>query len=181
MGNHSKSAISNSETKKPNWKGNMGKENIRTRENETTKAIMSIIRTADVINRILEIELRSYSTSPARFSVMNALIVHGGKMSPSDISKWIFRAKHTVTSMLGILENIGYVKREPNGDDRRSVNIVVTKKGWRATDSMMPNAETIGRNILSCLDEKEIENLTDLLKRIRKHLFQQKNIAVQNK
>jgi DNA-binding MarR family transcriptional regulator len=64
---------------------------------------------------------------------MNALIVLGGEMSPSEISKWIFRAKHTVTSMLGVLENIGYVKREPNGDDKRSVNIIITKKGWKAT------------------------------------------------
>jgi len=142
---------------------------------------MSIIRTTDVINRFLELELKNYGTSPPRFSVMNALIAHGGKMNPSDISKWIFRAKHTVTSMLGVLENIGYVKREPNGDDKRSVNIIITKKGWKATETMIPNAENIGLKILSCLDDKEIESLTDLLKRIRKHLFQQKNMNVNNK
>ena len=149
----------------------MEKEKIRITENKMTKAVMSIIRTADVINRFLEIELINYGSSPARFSVMNALIVHGGQMSPSNISKWVFRAKHTVTSMLRVLENIGYVKRELNGDDRRSVNIIVTKKGWKATEMMLPNAQEMGQKILSCLDGKEIENLMDLLKRIRKHLF----------
>jgi len=157
----------------------MENEKIRITENKITKAVMSLIRTTDVINRFLEIELRNHGSSPARFSVMNALIVHGGKMSPSNISKWLFRAKHTITSMLGVLENIGYVKREPNGDDRRSVNIVVTKKGWRATEVMIPNAEEMGQKILSCLDEKEIENLMDLLKRIRKHLFSNPTV-VQN-
>jgi len=159
----------------------MEKEKIRITENKITKAIMSLIRTADVINRYLEIELGNYGSSPARFSVMNALIVHGGKMSPSNISKWLFRAKHTITSMLGVLEDIGYVKREPNGDDRRSVNIIVTKKGWRATDTMIRNTEEMGQNILSCLDDKEVENLIDSLKQIRRHLFSELKSMQNNK
>lgn len=158
----------------------MEKEEIRIAENKT-KVIMSLLRTADVINRFLEIELRNHGSSPARFSVMNALIVHGGKMSPSNISKWLFRAKHTITSMLGVLENIGYVRREPNGDDQRSVNIVVTQKGWRATEVMIPNAEEMGRKILSCLDDKEVENLMDSLKQIRRHLFSELKSMQNNK
>ena len=140
-------------------------------ENKMTKAVMSIIRTADVVNNFLEIELKNFASSPARFSVMNALIVHGGKMSPNNISKWVFRAKHTVTVMLRVLEEIGYVRREPNGNDGRSVNIIITKKGWKATRTMILNSEKIGQKILSCLDEQEIENLMVLLKKIRRHLL----------
>jgi hypothetical protein len=48
---------------------------------------------------------------------------------------------------------------------------------------MIPNAEKMGQKILSCLDDKEIDILMDLLKRIRKHLFskliiEQKNMNV---
>lgn len=141
--------------------------------NKTTKAVMSIVRTSDIVNRYLEIELRKSRSSPARFAVMNALLVHGGTMNPSKISKWIFRAKHSVTSMLKVLENIGYVKREPNGSDRRSVNIVVTEKGWKSTEVMIPRAEEISQKILSCLDEKQVDTLMDILRQIRKHLLRQ--------
>jgi len=140
-------------------------------ENLRTIAVMSIIRTADIVNRYLDIELRKLNTSPARFAVMNALLVHGGTMSPSKISKWIFRAKHSVTSMLQVLESIGYVKREPDGNDRRSVNIVVTKEGWKSTEKMIPSAEEMNQKILSCLDESQIETLMEILKQIRRHLL----------
>jgi len=136
-----------------------------------TKAVMSIVRTHDVMNRFLEIELGKYGSNPPRFAVMNALLLHDGKMTPTEISKWIFRAKHTVTSMLKALENIGYIKRAGNENDRRSVDIVVTKKGWKATDNMLQNAEEISKKVLSSLDEKEIDALLDILKKIRKHLL----------
>jgi len=134
-------------------------------------AVMSMVRTQDIMNRFLEIELGKYGSNPPRFAVMNALIVHGGTMRPSEISKCIFRAKHTVTSMLKALENIGYVKRIANENDRRSVKIVVTEKGWKSTDMMMPIAQEISQQILSCLDEEQIETLMITLRQIRRHLL----------
>lgn len=136
---------------------------------KNTLSVMSILRTSDILNRFLEVELRKWGSNPPRFSVMNALFVHNGMMKPIDISKWIFRAKHSVTSMLKVLENIEYIKRKPNERDGRSVNIIITQKGWDATEKMIPIAEDISKKILSCLDEKEIDTLLDILRKIRKH------------
>jgi DNA-binding MarR family transcriptional regulator len=143
---------------------------VKASQKKTT-AVMSMVRTQDIMNRFLEIELGKYGSNPPRFAVMNALIVHGGTMRPSEISKWIFRAKHTVTSMLKALESIGYLKRRANKEDRRSVDIVMTEKGWKSTDKMLPIAEDISKELLSSLDEKEIDVLLDILKKIRKHLL----------
>jgi DNA-binding MarR family transcriptional regulator len=96
---------------------------------------------------------------------MNALFVHGGTMIPSHISKWIFRAKHSVTSMLQVLENIGYLKRKTSDHDCRSINISITNKGRRATNKMMPIAEEISEGILSCLDKGQIDNIKQILKK----------------
>lgn len=138
-----------------------------------TRVVMSIVRTADVLNRYLEIELAKQGSSPIRFGVMNALFVHGGTMTPTAISKWMFRAKQSVTAMLYILEGIGFIQREPSEDDGRSVNIVVTEEGWKATGSMIPIAEELSQRALSCLDEEQIETLVNLLRQLRKHLFKQ--------
>jgi len=142
-----------------------------------TRTVMSILRTGDVLNRYLEIELAKHGSSPIRFGVMNALFVHGGTMKPTDISKWIFRAKQTVTGMLHILESIGFIRREPSGNDGRSVDMVVTEQGRKATERMIPIAEEISQRALSCLDEEQIETLTNLLKQFRKHLFKQINAS----
>ena len=148
-------------------------EKIDLSKNVGTKIVMSIIRTGDVLNRYLEIELAKHGSSPIRFGVMNALIVHNGKMTPTAISKWTFRAKHTITSMLRVLEGIGFIKREPSEEDQRSVDIVITKKGWIATKKMIPLAEQMSKGALSCFDDEQLEILMPLLKDFRKHLLQQ--------
>jgi DNA-binding MarR family transcriptional regulator len=140
------------------------------------KTVMSIVRTGDVLNRYLELELAKHGSSPIRFGVMNALFVHGGTMTPTAISKWTFRAKHTISSMLHVLETIGYIQRESKVNDGRSVNIVIAEQGWRATEKMIPISEEINRKILSCLDDDQIETLMSLLRQLRKHLLKQINV-----
>lgn len=137
------------------------------------RAVMSIVRTADVLNRYLEIELWKHGSSPIRFGVMNALFVHGGTMTPTAISKWTFREKHTISAMLHVLDRIGFIRREPNINDARSVNIIVTESGQDATEKMIPVAEEINDKVLSCFDDEQIETLMNLLKQLRKHLFKQ--------
>ena len=138
-----------------------------------TKTIMRIVRTTDILNRYLEIELAKQGSSPIRFGVMNALFVHGGTMTPTAISKWTFRTKQSITAMLHILEDTGFIRRESKEDDNRSVNIVVTEKGQSATKRMIPIAAKINSEILSCFDDEGIETLMNLSKQLRKHLFKQ--------
>jgi len=142
-------------------------------DNKATKTIMSIMRTYDVLNRYLEINLAKHNSNSTRFAVMNALIVHGGTMTPTAISKWIFRAKHTITSMLHVLEDMGYIEREANRNDARSVNIIITKKGWEATEKMIPIAEEMGQKAISCFDSEQLETLSSLLRQFRKCLLKQ--------
>lgn len=129
---------------------------VKDDANRELNYIMSFIRTFDTLNRYLEIELSRLGTSPIRFAVMNAIIVHGGRMTPTDISKWTYRTPRTVTSMLDSLERDGLIRREPNTSDRRSKVAVVTKKGWDTTNRITPVVEEISRKALSCLSGDEI-------------------------
>jgi DNA-binding MarR family transcriptional regulator len=142
-----------------------------TFRNKRTDAIMAIVRTGDILNRYLQIELAKHGSSLGRFAIMNALFVHGGKMTPTAISKWVFRSKHSVTDMLHVLEDIGVIRRDPNRKDGRSVNISVTKKGLEKTEKMIPIAEQISEQALSFFNEEQLEALLSLLRQLRKHLL----------
>lgn len=133
--------------------------------------VMSFMRTFDILNRLLEIELAKYKTSPIRFAVMNAIVVRGVRMVPTAISKWVYRTPRTVTSMLDSLERNGLVCRESNSKDRRSINAVVTEKGWDEVSKMIPVIEEIDRRVLSSLSEDELNTLSSILKKLRRHLL----------
>lgn len=90
-------------------------------------------------------------------------------MSPTAISKRVFRSPRTITSTLDSLERDGLVRREPNPTDRRGVNVVVTEKGWKSARTMAPVAQEISKRILSCFTEHELETAVGLLRKLRKH------------
>jgi DNA-binding MarR family transcriptional regulator len=134
-------------------------------------AVMSIVRTADILNRFLQIELAKHHSSSSRFAIMNALFVHGGRMTPTAISRWVFRAKHSVTGILKVLERAGVVRREASTEDRRSVSIVITEKGADGLPKMMKAAEEISKEALSTFNEQELQRFMKLLKELRRHLL----------
>ena len=96
-------------------------------------------------------------------------------MTPTAISKFLFREKHSVTGMTKVLTGKGLIRREPDSKDRRSVNIIVNEEGYKAMQKMFPKAEEINRETLACFDDDELETLMRLLKQFRKHLLKKIN------
>ena len=58
---------------------------------------LSFIYTSDVVNRYLDIEVARYPVGRTGFSVLHNLVLHGGTMTPTDLSQRVFRSKHAVT------------------------------------------------------------------------------------
>lgn len=133
--------------------------------------LFSLVRTWQIINRYLELELRKQESSPIRFAIMNALYRHGGQMTPTEISEWVFRSKNSITSVINTLEREGFVRREPSKNDRRSVTVVITDKGWGKTNKITPIAQEMSREILSCLDKEQLDTLRATLRAVRENVL----------
>jgi DNA-binding MarR family transcriptional regulator len=141
----------------------------RTEDSLALNTIVLLFRTFDGLKRFLDIQQASWGASPLQFAIMNAIYMHGGRMTPTALSKWVFRTRHTVTSDVSTLERMGFVQREP-GVDRRSINIALTEKGLDRIRSITPLAQEISCIILSCLSDEEMETLRSLIRGMRKHL-----------
>jgi len=134
-------------------------------------AVLSLSYTADILNRFLDIEMAKYGASRARSAVLNVLIVSGGSLTPTEISKRVFRSKHTITRILDGLEASGLIKREQVPGDRRKTKIVVTKKALEFIKLTDAGRREISSKALSCLDPEEVRQLNTLLRKLRKHLL----------
>ncbi|MBI2829855.1 MAG: MarR family transcriptional regulator [Chloroflexi bacterium] len=146
-------------------------EKVAEKSPEDIGFLMSFMRTYDALNRYLELRLMKWKTSPIRFAVLNAIVGHGGEMTPGEISRWTFRSPRTVTSMLDSLERDGLIRREANPKDRRSIWVVVTPKGLKHTERMALRSEAISQDALSGLEPDEIDKLDAIVRKWRKHLF----------
>ncbi len=131
---------------------------------------LSFIYTADVVNRYLDIELARYPIGRTGFSVLHHLVLHGGTMTPTNLSERVFRSKHAVTRVVDRLEELGFVKRGAIGGDRRVRKVSITKEGLAfVKESQAAGQQRLGNILLSHLNQKQIEALRLTMKQIREH------------
>src|SRR4030043_10550 len=133
--------------------------------------LLSILMSFEVLARYLEIELKHSEASLIRFNIMSTLFKNGGEMTPSEIAESVFREKNSITAVINTLERQGVVRREPSTNDRRSVKVVITDKGWKEANRLSPIAQEISREALSCMDKKQVEDLVDNMRMLRENLL----------
>ncbi len=133
--------------------------------------LLSILTSFEVLARYLEIELKGYQATLIRFNVMSALFKNGGEMTPSEIAEVVFREKNSITAVLNTMEKQGVVRREPSTNDRRSVKVVITEKGWKEVNRLSPVAQELSRGALTCLDKEKVEELVETMRTLRENLL----------
>jgi DNA-binding MarR family transcriptional regulator len=133
--------------------------------------LLSILMSFEVLARYLEVELRPYEASLIRFNIMSTLFKNGGEMTPSEISESVFREKNSITAVINTMERQGVVRREPSANDRRSVKVVITDKGWKEANRLSPIAQELSREALSCMDKERVEELVETMRTLREYLL----------
>jgi DNA-binding MarR family transcriptional regulator len=133
--------------------------------------LLSILMSFEVMARYLEVELKRHEVSLIRFNIMSTLFKNGGEMTPSEIAENVFREKNSVTAVINTMERQGVVRREPSTDDRRSVKVVITDKGWNEANRLNPIAQELSRRTLSCMDKKQVEDLVEIMRTLRESLL----------
>lgn len=109
------------------------------------------------------------SITPGGMFVLGSL-KRNGTLSMSDIGKCLAMPKPHITVIVDKLIEEGYVERQSDPNDRRVVNILLTKKGLKDFESIK---STISKNLkvkLSTLNDQELEILAIASKQVREIL-----------
>ena len=137
------------------------------------RSLILLLRIAEIIDELLIAEIYSTKfgrTRRTRFSVLDALIRHNGSMTSTNLSKSIFRTKHTVSRLVDKLVKDGLVTRKHMASDRRFVKITITQAGIDYVKSTMPDRQKFFSKISAGLNNQQLDTLYDILKILKKHL-----------
>ncbi len=143
----------------------------KTTDKTPLGTLLSILMSYEVLTRYLEIQLKQHDATLTRFNIMSNLFKNGGEMTPSDIAESVFREKNSITAVINTMERQGVVRRTPSTDDRRSVKVTITDKGWKEANQLNPVAQELSREALSCLEKERIEELVEIMRQIRESLL----------
>jgi DNA-binding MarR family transcriptional regulator len=128
-----------------------------------------IAQTKDAILRARERDYARFGISNDRRAVLFIIQNNGGRTTPVEIARALFREIHSVTEMLKRMENDGLVKRF-KGSGRSKVEVELTDEGLEVFRQSLYN-ETDQR-IFSVLSKKERESLAASLWKLRRKVLQ---------
>lgn len=86
----------------------------------------------------------------------------------SELGKKLHISAPTVTGIIDRLEKSGYVKRIPDGKDRRAVNVDLTSKGRNIAKKLRITIKRKWKSLLIKLPKRDQENYVNILKKIQR-------------
>ncbi len=105
----------------------------------------------------------------AQYRVLGVLL-KDGTLSMSDIGKRLYISKPYMTVLIDTLIDDGYVERLPDPGDRRVINIAITQRGKKHLREGSAIFKNELKDLLSKLDETDLEELCSSLKNLRRIL-----------
>lgn len=124
------------------------------------------------VTRATESELREFlrvkhGTTLPRFDVMAALYRRREGVTMSELSRMLLVSNGNATAVVDRLEADGFVRRSPSDTDRRTVFAALTPEGLAQFEVYAAEHEAEVNRIFGGLTETELDQLSDLLKRMR--------------
>jgi len=117
------------------------------------------------VNQKFRENLSACRVTPAQYFMLYYLWEEDG-LSPTQLANFSGLDTSTVTGLLTRLEEKNFITRKNSTDDRRSVNVYLTKSGLALKDSIDPIIKKSNNDVLSGFSEKEKAFLENSLLRI---------------
>lgn len=135
------------------------------------EAMVTLLRTADVLRGDLERALAKHGITLQQFNVLRILRGSHPKPLPTlEIAERMIERAPGITRLIDRLEAAGLVSRKRCPEDRRIVHCAITEAGLQALADSMPAARAVGQKRSSRLTEAELDRLTELLDRLREEV-----------
>lgn len=124
-------------------------------------AYINLIRASDSIVDKASAQVEASGITLGQFAVLEALH-HLGSMCQHTLAKKLLRSGGNITLVVDNLEKRGWVRRERQKDDRRMVQIQLTRSGTRLIAKVFPLHATVITKIMNELTATEQEELRRL-------------------
>ena len=140
--------------------------NQRKFRNEYQKAILNILYTNNWLSEKINIIFDEWGMTPRQFNILRILRGEGKPLSTMQIRQRMLDKMSDTSRIVDRLVKKGLVKKTPNGEDRRLVDVVITPKGKKLLEKIDPLEDEMDK-MVTHLSEEEARTLNILLDKLR--------------
>lgn len=140
--------------------------NQRKFRTEYQKARINIIYTYNWLSEKISSIFEEWDITPRQFNILRILRGEGKPLSTLQIRQRMLDKMSDTSRIVDRLLKKGLVRKTPNGEDRRLVDVVITSKGRKLLEKIDPFEEAADK-IMTQLTVEETRTLNTLLDKLR--------------
>jgi len=110
-------------------------------------------------------KISSFDVTPVQYSVLQCLWEHDFQ-TPTQIANALSLDGSSITGLLDRMESKGLVRRIPNAEDRRALQVMLVPRGKLLEKPITRLVEEANDEVLSALSPEEQAQLKEYLRRI---------------
>jgi DNA-binding MarR family transcriptional regulator len=134
----------------------------------TQEATVALLRTADLVNRLIDAVIERHGITGQQYNVLRILRGAGDKGLPTlEIAERMIEQTPGITRLIDRLESKKLVARERCATDRRQVFCRITPAGLTLLGKLDEPVRAAGDDALRPLGKKDVAQLIELLDRTR--------------
>ena len=127
---------------------------------------MLLAQAKDGMSKARDVELAPFGVSAVQAGVLYILAAYQEPVTITEISRWLLREHHTVSSLITRMQRQGLVKKTRNRPRRGVVGVTLTAKGEEICQQQKEERKVI-HSIVATLTAQEQETLRVLLRKLR--------------
>lgn len=140
-------------------------------EISSVETFIALLRFSSQLTSEVESYFQKIGFSKGRFMVMMVLLRNLDRpMQPAEIASQLSVTRSTMTGLLDTLESKGWIERVPVPEDGRCWAIILTAKGRRELDRILPGHYKRMAQAMGSIDEAERRQLVSLLGKVSRGL-----------
>lgn len=135
------------------------------REKKVLNAFIKLMRATDTINNRLNRHHSEANLTVSQFGVLEALL-HLGPLNQKALGQKLLKSGGNITLVIDNLEKSGWVTREQDPEDRRSMLIHLTPEGKEFISNYFPEHLSRIKEEFSVLTDEELDRLQEICKKL---------------
>jgi DNA-binding MarR family transcriptional regulator len=135
------------------------------------EAVVALLKTADQLKQLMTETVEPYGITLQQYNVLRILRgAHPDSLLTLEVAERMIEHAPGITRLLDRLETGALIRRNRCTEDRRRVHCWITEKGLAILEELDQPVELADRRVTRSLGKKEVQNLIDLLDRVREGL-----------
>lgn len=131
------------------------------------EAMLSILRTSDLLENRLARLLRQYELTPSQYNAMRIMRGEGEPMPCLEVAQRMIQVAPAITRVVDQLVDRGFVNKQQSDEDRRVFLVDLTKVGVRLLKKLDDPIQTLHQMLLGHVSKSDLKTLNAILESAR--------------